>query len=129
MLAARSPPGSPRIHVRWLGPPRRSRRSTPPRRSRLDGAGRTQLLHLLPPGEGAPNGPMRGLRLRIGPPPEEAAHDGAGSPHPAVPATFSRGEKVKSAPRSRNGGRQCVSKSREGPAHEESSGGLPPTYC
>ena len=40
---------------------------------------------------------MRGPGFDIVPP-EDVAHAGAGDPHPAVPATFSRGEKVKAPP-------------------------------
>ena len=36
---------------------------------------------------------MRGLGFAIGLA-EDDGHGGAGDPHPAVPATFSRGEKV-----------------------------------
>ena len=43
---------------------------------------------------------MRGFGFAIGLPPEDVAHVGTGDPHPAVPATFSRGEKVRIAPAS-----------------------------
>ncbi len=52
------------------------------------------LTSLLPAGEGAPKGRMRGsgLGFSIGLPTEVVAPVGDGDPHPAVPATFSRGE-------------------------------------
>ena len=48
---------------------------------------------LLPPGEGAPKGRMRGSAPRSTSRPRTWLMSGAGDPHPAVPATFSRGRR------------------------------------
>ncbi len=46
-----------------------------------------------PRGRRCPEGADEGHGVAIGLPPEDEAHAGSGDPHPADPATFSRGEK------------------------------------